>query len=383
MAVVTLVAVAGIVAGFEQFLLIFNANYYLNGGILAVFFVGVLTCFLQVFQAWSCVGWLRTFAVSESGEQTRRPPQILVPLASLLAPQSSRIHIGFSSTRSILDSVATRLDESKDVSRYIINLLIFLGLLGTFYGLATTIPSVVETIGNLAENPGDTGQETFSRLLMGLEEQLGGMGTAFASSLFGLAGSLVVGLLDLFAGHGQGRFYRELEEWLSTITRVGFAADGEASGSESGVAVAAMELMEQHMHAIRGAVEHSSQGSAHVADRVSELAEALRGQPGGAPPESAEAQIQLLLRIAEGQDRLAAALEALRKAGAEEGADAETRMRLKSMDVQLLKILEEMSAGRQDVMEELRIDLKEITRLLYKATGEEPPSPGKRRSGRG
>mgnify|MGYP007000383185 len=132
--------------------------------------------------------------------------------------------------RSILDSVATRLDEARDITRYIINLLIFLGLLGTFYGLATTVPAVVETIRTLAPKEGQSAIEVFDKLMSGLENQLGGMGTAFASSLLGLAGSLVVGLLELFSGHGQNRFYMELEEWISSFTRVSvFSAPDESS----------------------------------------------------------------------------------------------------------------------------------------------------------
>jgi len=139
------------------------------------------------------------------------------------------MQISSTSSRSLLDSVATRIAELRDITRYIVNLLIFLGLLGTFYGLATTVPAIVDTISNLEPRDGETGADVFRRLQSGLEAQMGGMGVAFASSLLGLAGSLVVGLLELFAGHGQNRFYRELEEWLSTITRLGFAGgEGEA-----------------------------------------------------------------------------------------------------------------------------------------------------------
>jgi hypothetical protein len=132
------------------------------------------------------------------------------------------------SAKSVLDSVGARMEESRDITRYIANLLIFLGLLGTFFGLATTVPAVVETIRSLQPTEGEEGLAVFGRLMDGLEDQLGGMGTAFASSLLGLAGSLVVGLLELFAGHGQNRFYREMEEWLASITRVSLSSgDGE------------------------------------------------------------------------------------------------------------------------------------------------------------
>ena len=128
--------------------------------------------------------------------------------------------------------MATRIDEDQEITRYLSNTLIFLGLLGTFYGLATTVPALVETIRGLTPQEGESGADIFVRLQEGLESQLGGMGTAFSSSLLGLAGSLAVGLLELFAGHGQNRFYREMEEWLSGMTRVGMA-DGEGGSAPS------------------------------------------------------------------------------------------------------------------------------------------------------
>ena len=128
------------------------------------------------------------------GYEACAPPRLLAPLAPLLRSRGARMQISASSSRSILESVATRIDEARDITRYLTNLLIFLGLLGTFYGLATTVPAVVETIRSLAPQEGETGLDVFGKLMKGLESQLGGMGTAFSSSLLGLAGSLVVGL---------------------------------------------------------------------------------------------------------------------------------------------------------------------------------------------
>ena len=169
------------------------------------------------------------------------------------------MQIAASSTRSILDSVATRIEEAREITRYIVNLLIFLGLLGTFYGLATTVPSLVETIRSLAPEDGESGFEVFNRLMNGLEGQLSGMGVAFSSSLLGLAGSLLVGLLELFAGHGQNRFYRELEEWLSSITRLGFSSgDGETS-TENALFTAVLDQMSEQMDAMRSMFEQSDE----------------------------------------------------------------------------------------------------------------------------
>ena len=157
------------------------------------------------------------------------------------------MQLSSSSTRSILDSVATRIDEAREITRYIVNVLIFLGLLGTFYGLATTVPAVVETIRSLAPQEGEESIAVFNRLMTGLEKQLGGMGVAFASSLLGLAGSLIVGLLELFAGHGQNRFYRELEEWLSSITRVGFSSGDEGGGQDTSAMSGVMDHIAEHI----------------------------------------------------------------------------------------------------------------------------------------
>ena len=260
--------------------------------------------------------------------------------------RGAKMQISSSSARSILDSVATRIDEARDITRYLANLLIFLGLLGTFYGLATTVPAVVETIRSLAPHEGEGGIEVFDRLMTGLEEQLGGMGMAFASSLLGLAGSLVVGLLELFASHGQNRFYRELEEWLSTITRLGFASgDGEGSARSAARSSPCWNTWPNRWRRCRrssrnpmSAGRASTSGSAHWPTAVERLTAKLEAET------SATAALK---RMAEGQERLVEVLEDGARAGGAH-VDAESRMRLRSIDVQLLRILEEMSAGRQE-----------------------------------
>ena len=331
---------------------VFLANVYLNGFILAVFVIGVLACFWQVLQLISSVNWIEGFALNRPGHEFVQSPRLLASLAALLKDQRARRGVTANSSRSILDSVATRLDEARDITRYIINLLIFLGLLGTFYGLATTVPAVVETIRSLAPSEGEQGIAVFERLMSGLESQLGGMGTAFASSLLGLAASLVVGLLELFAGHGQNRFYMELEEWLSSITRIGLGGDGD--GGPTGVAYDLAGLGEL-MHR---AEERRAEDGARMAELVATMSTLARnmesGGGAGADP--------TLLRIAEGQERLITLMEARDE---ETGAlDAETRQRLKSIDVQLLRVLEEMAAGRQDSIMEIRAEIAALTAAI-------------------
>ena len=358
-----------------QIIDILRANTLLNGLIAFVFVIGVLTCFWQVWILAQSVYWIESFVRGTAEGANDAPPRLLAPLAALLRSRTARMSISASSSRSIQESVAQRIDEARDITRYLINLLVFLGLLGTFWGLATTVPAVVETIRSLAPQDGESGLDVFGKLMGGLESQLGGMGTAFSSSLLGLAGSLVLGLLELFAGHGQNRFSRELEEWLSSITRIGVAGDGDG-GDQSGLAAFAdqmavqveqLQLLTMQSEAARAVTDARIADLASAMERLAERIEADRaltatekGQ-GVAVKRLAEAQAATLERIAEGQDRLVAAL------GSGEGggqADAESRMRLRSIDVQLLRILEEMSAGRQESLADLRSDIANLTAAI-------------------
>ncbi|WP_289040518.1 biopolymer transporter ExbB [uncultured Aliiroseovarius sp.] len=357
----------GVFIALPRVMPVFQANLYLNAFILFVFVIGLLACFWQVWQVFSSVGWIESYVRDRDGHDPARSPRLLAPLAALLrSNRKAQLQIGSSSSRSILDSVATRIDEARDITRYIVNLLIFLGLLGTFYGLATTVPAVVETIRSLAPGEGEGGVTVFNRLMTGLEAQLGGMGTAFSSSLLGLAGSLVVGLLELFAGHGQNRFYRELEEWLSSFTRISFAS-GDGDTDEAGVSVYLGVLAEQ-IEAMQSLFTHTDVQRAMLDDRLGQLAEKLDavsthlGRDAGVG--------EALTRLAEGQERLIATLQVQRDE-ADQEPDAESRMRLRSIDVQLLRILEEMQAGRQESLADLRGDMATLIHSIRVASGQD------------
>jgi hypothetical protein len=344
-----------------EILSILHANPYLDAFIIAVFGLGVLTCFWQVWILVQSVRWLEGFANREEGAEEAAPPRLLAPLAALLGGQ--RRQITTSNANSILDSVATRIDEARDITRYLTNLLIFLGLLGTFYGLATTIPAIVGTIKNLAPQEGETGVAIFAKLMTGLQEQLGGMSTAFSSSLMGLAGSLIVGLLELFASHGQNRFYRELEEWLSTITRLGFVSDGE--GEAESLVPELLEHMAGQVEVLQTLFMQAEEGRRMTEERLGEMTDAITGLNAA---KADLGQTTLLTRIAEGQEALLVALKGLAAPeGAPGYADAESRMRLRSIDVQLLRILEEISAGRQEAMAEVRAEIAGLSAALKKA----------------
>ena len=349
--VLGLVASGGVLAA-PRVLPVFEANPYLNGFILFVFFIGVVACFWQVAQLITSVRWIERFVGKNDDVIDAKAPRLLAPLATLLRTRGMAMQIGASSNRSILDSVATRIDEAREFTRYLVNLLIFLGLLGTFYGLATTVPALVETIRSLAPQDGEEGAAVFSRLMNGLDSQLSGMGVAFASSLLGLAGSLVVGLLELFAGHGQNRFYRELEEWLSSITRVGFSSGDGDSGSEQSMVAGILDHMAQQMEQMQNIFASAESSRFGVDEKLGRLADALDSMT--RRMEASDNVNDGMLRVAEGQHRL---VETLQKLDLGDGFDAESRMRLRSMDVQMLRILEEISAGRQETMAELRADL--------------------------
>ena len=388
--IVSMLAVLGLVTagvwiGRAVIFGIFAVNPWLNGFIALVFLLGVVTCFWQLVQLAQSVVWIKGFVGRRAGFDAGSAPQLLAPLAALLAQRAARMQISTISQRSILDSVATRLDEAREITRYLGNLLIFLGLLGTFYGLATTIPAMVDTIRTLAPQEGESGVDVFSKLMKGLESQLGGMGTAFSSSLLGLAGSLVVGLLDLFAGHGQNRFFRELEEWSSTITRVGLSPSD--TGGEGEVAMGSGVLSEQ-LEALASVVERGEAARGAADARVVALigtidrlvarleAEGRQAAEHAAAQERnaaaqlaaheriAAAQAQTLDRIAAGQEAAAVSLAALAAPEGGPHVDAESRMRLRSIDVQLLRILEEISAGRQESTSDLRSDLAALTAAI-------------------
>ncbi len=369
----------GVYFAFPRVSGIFLANIWLNGFIFLVFVIGVLATFWQVTQLSSSVRWIEGFAAETPGHQITIAPRLLAPLAALLRSRGKASHITPTSARSILESVATRIDEERDITRYLVNLLIFLGLLGTFYGLATSVPAVVETIRSLAPREGETALDGFGRLMQGLEAQMDGMAVAFSSSLLGLAGSLVVGLLELFAGHGQNRFYRELEEWLSSITRLGTASEGtEGEPAGLGGMTSVVEGLSEQLQAMEALRAESEAGRGQLDEGLAALTSAVDRLSLRFEMESSTAAA--LERLAESQEKILAQLETL-TADPEPHLQAETRLRLRSVDVALLRILEELSAGRQESISDLRGDLATLTQAVRQLSRQAPPVVEPRRDG--
>ena len=258
-------ALSGFVAAvlYRQISAAFQSNPGLNGLILGVLVVGILLALAQVVRLFREVRWVNSFLAGTEATE----PVLLAPMKALLS-RSSTMALSTNSMRSILDSIATRLDESRDISRYLIGLLVFLGLLGTFWGLLQTIGSIGDTIQSLDPASGDA-NDILDSLKAGLSAPLGGMGTAFSSSLFGLSGSLVLGFLDLQAGRAQNRFYTELENWLSTVTDLSSdIADGARNGTSEELKALAERLR---------TMQESGPGNPRTTAAMASLAEGISG----------------------------------------------------------------------------------------------------------
>jgi hypothetical protein len=261
-----------VVVLYKQILVAFLANPGLNALIIGVLLIGIALAFRQVVRLFPEVNWVNSFRLADPGLAIERPPVLLAPMASILGDRFGRMTISSQTMRGILDSIAARLDEARDLSRYMTGLLIFLGLLGTFWGLIETVASVGKVIEGLKVG-GDAGS-IFDSLKEGLAAPLGGMGISFSSSLFGLAGSLVLGFLDLQTSQAQNRFYTDLEDWLSTTVRdLGTAGEPGVHGVHGGAPSKELRTaIEQLKETI---VDGGSNRAATAA--MANLAEAIQG----------------------------------------------------------------------------------------------------------
>jgi hypothetical protein len=349
----------------------FVANLAINGVILGALLIGILYTIARVVRLGPEVSWVNAFRRGEPGLATPGGTALMAPMAALLRDRTGPMTLSPVATRSILDSVGARLDESRDISRYMIGLLIFLGLLGTFWGLLETIGSVGETIGALNVD-GGTPEAMFETLKRGLEAPLGGMGTAFSSSLFGLAGSLVVGFLDLQAAQAQNRFYNEFEEWLSTVTRLGGgtvpAAIAEGETSVPAYVTALLEQTADNLDALQRTMAKSAEDRARVDQRLSELSQRL-----ATFGDLMRVEQKLLVKLAEGHNELQPVLERMTRAlEATGGGDDATLAHLRSLDLTLGKILEETTGGRAELIQELRNEIKLLSRTMAAVAGSSP-----------
>jgi len=311
----------------------FMANPLLNGLILGVLVAGIVYVFRQVLMLRPAVEWLSAYRREDKDVEDLHVPSVLSPVATLLRERRGRLSLSTLSMRSLLDSIGARLDEAREISRYAISLLIFLGLLGTFWGLLQTIGAIGGTIDALDVSSGDVAT-MFNDLKAGLSKPLGGMGTAFSSSLFGLAGSVVLGFLDLQAGQAQSRFYNDLEEWLSGMTRLSAAGPATGEGDQS-VPAYVSALLEQ------------------TAESVDNLQRTFARSE-----ESREATNQALLTLSE---KLAGLDDVMRAA---HGLDDASKEHLRNIDVQLGRLQQHMTQSRDALMDELRSEIKLLARTI-------------------
>lgn len=248
----------------------FATNPGLNGLIIGVLAIGVLLALIQVIRLMPEVSWVNSFREGNPDLDGKREPVLLAPMKALLGQSGQNMSLTTASLRSILESIGTRLDEARDISRYLIGLLVFLGLLGTFWGLLGTIGSIGDTIQSLDPGSGST-NDILDALKSGLSAPLDGMGTAFSSSLFGLSGSLILGFMDLQAGRAQNRFYTELENWLSTVTDMN-SDFGMASGALDG----SSEEIRDHLEQLTQNIQQGG-GNQRATAAMASLAEGIQG----------------------------------------------------------------------------------------------------------
>ncbi len=346
----------------------FMGNPWVNGIIVAILVIGILYIFHQVWLLNHEVAWFEKFRRSHGNMTTEDMPRLLSPMATMLgAGRQGRVSLSPVSLRTLLDGIGTRLDETRETSRYMIGLLVFLGLLGTFWGLLETVQSVKGVLGGLNLGGSDVAA-AFADLKERLASPLAGMGTAFSASLFGLAGSLVLGFLDLQAGLAQNRFYNELEEQLSGYTRLTGGGPSVELG-EASVPAYIQALLEQTADSIdtlQRTLSRSEEGRSAANAPLLALAERL-----GTLTDQMRAEQSLLLRLAEQQLELRPVLQKLADTVASNSLSEEMRAHLRAIETHLARIGDDLSQGRGEVLKEMRSEIRLLARTIA-ALAEEP-----------
>jgi len=339
----------------------FLGNPAVNGVILGILMAGIIYIFRQVMLLNPEVNWIENFRRNQSSVSTERMPRLLSPMATMFGDRrGGRVSLSAVGMRTLLDGIGTRLDETRETSRYLIGLLVFLGLLGTFYGLLETVGSVSGVISGLSAGGGDPAA-AFAELKARLASPLGGMSTAFSASLFGLAGSLVLGFLDLQAGLAQNRFYQDLEEWMSGFTRIG----GGGTGTEYGDAPipayiqALLEQTADGLENLQRIMARGEEGRIAASTNLQSLTERL-----SLLTDQMRAEQTILLRLAEQQSALSPVLHKLAEGGTTAQTQDESRNHLRNIEMQLARLNEEVAQGRGEAVHEIRNEIRLIARTL-------------------
>ncbi len=342
----------------------FLANVALNGVIGAMLLLGTAFAFRRVFDLKPEIEWIRAFKRHESAA-TSVTPNLMAPAAALLSAQEEGgMRLSTLSMRSVLDGIASRLEESREISRYFTQLLIFLGLLGTFWGLLGTIGAIGGTINGLTVDGGDMAL-MFDELKAGLEAPLSGMGTAFSSSLFGLAGSLILGFMDLQASQAQTRFYNGVEDWLASVTHLSRSEMSDGMASPSSYMTALMEQTADGIDKLQRTLKQS-EGSRHKElDAMVSVSETLAGLS-----DRLDAQAQQATKSEDASKALADAINHLAQTAnkpevpAVPAMDDATKQHIRNLDVGIKRLIEEQSRSTEMLADELRGELKLLSRTI-------------------
>jgi len=340
-------------------------NPALNSGILAVLLIGIVFIFWQVIRLNGDISWLESFVRGGNTTSTEQP-RLLAPFATMMRERTGRVNMSATTLRSVLDGVQSRLEESHEISRYFISLLILLGLLGTFWGLLGTISAVAAAIRDLNISGTDPAG-MFTTLKSSLEGPLAGMGTAFSASLFGLSGSLVLGYLDLQAGQAQNRFYVDVEDWLSGMTRIG--GGGALADGDQSVPAYIQALLEQTAESLENlqrTMARSEENRVQANAGFNALAEHLV-----VINDQLRAQQQMSKHLADSQGDIRTVLTKLIDVAQSGGLgiDTQSRAHLRNIDTQLSHVLQEVSHGRTQSVQELRSEIKLLARTIAATAG--------------
>lgn len=375
MAIFVVLVIVACAALYPQLQEAFLANSVLNGMILFVMLFGIAYIFRQVIMLYPEVSWLQRLIREKSGSLVmpgattdERPPKLLGPMVTMMGERTGRIRLSALSMRSLLDGINSRIGESHDMSRYLIGLLIFLGLLGTFWGLLETVNAVGDTIAGLSGSGSDAAA-MFDELKQGLETPLAGMGTAFSSSLFGLAGSLILGFLELQAGQAHNRFVNELEEWLSEVTRLTSA--GPLADGDQPVPAYIQALLEQtadSLESLQRTMAKGEESRLNLDHNLESLAERL-----GTLTDQMRSEQSILVRLADSQAQLKPVLSQLAEVNgtAVGGLDEASRDHLRNMDIQIGRLVQEAASGRDQAVNEIRSEIRLLARTIA-ALAEDP-----------
>lgn len=345
----------------------FLTNGVLNGVILGTLLIGIIHTFRTVTMLNAEVRWLETFQREEqSVADSSAAPRLLAPMATMLGERRpDRLSLSTIAMRSMLDGIAMRLDESREISRYMVGLLVFLGLLGTFWGLSGTVASIGQVINGLTAGSGVT--NAFEELKLGLKSPLIGMGTAFSSSLFGLSGSLIMGFLALQAGQAQNRFYNDLEEWLSGQTKIGRGGiGGEGDQPVPAYIQALLEQTADGLENLQRTLARTEDSRMEANRKTIDLSEAIAGLS-----ETIRTEQSLLLKLAEGQMELRPVLTKLSQSGGN-GAAPQTE-HFRTLEALVGRIAEELANGRVETVQEIRSEIRLLARTIAALAEEAEP----------